>query len=92
MLGELNFSGRTGPAWHLQVDGIDSGTLYAFKAAGADNRELGLAHDAERVVLDPYVKQLNRGLSFNQRLYQTKSHYMLAKGVLKPSSLIGRQC
>ena len=84
LLGELNFSGRTGPVWHLQVDGIDSGTLYAFKAAGADNRELGLAFDAERVVLDPYVKQLNRSLSFNQRLYQTKSHYMLAKGVLKP--------
>src|SRR5690606_22861131 len=43
----------------------------------------GLVFEADRLLLDPYVRQLNRSISFNERLYITKSHYMLAKGILK---------
>ncbi|MBZ9610934.1 glycogen debranching protein GlgX [Rheinheimera maricola] len=82
LLAELTFTARTGEIWHLQISGIEPGTLYAFKADGPCNAETGLVFDGERVLLDPYVKQLNRSLSFNERLYRTKSHYMLAKGVL----------
>lgn len=82
LLGELSFSARTGDIWHLQVSGIETGTLYAFKADGPHDPDAGLVFDAGRIVLDPYVKQLNRSVSFNERLYAAKSHYMLAKGVL----------
>ena len=85
LLGELAFSGRTGDIWHLQVSGIAEGSLYALKASGPDKPEHGLMFDAERILLDPYVKQLNRSLGFNARLYAAKSHYMLAKGVLRQS-------
>ncbi len=83
LLGEISFSGRTGSVWHLQVAGIIPGTLYALKAAGPQHAESGLAFDSERLLLDPYARQLNRSLSFNERLYAAKSHYMLAKGVLQ---------
>ena len=82
LLAELSFNARTGEVWHLQVSGIAAGTLYAFKANGPHNPDSGQLFDAERVLLDPYVKQLNRSLSYNERLYNAKSHYMLAKGVL----------
>ncbi|WP_417706835.1 glycogen debranching protein GlgX [Rheinheimera aquimaris] len=83
LLGELAFSARTGEVWHLQVSGIEEGTLYGLKADGPFDSDKGLVFDAERLLLDPYVRQLNRSISFNERLYITKSHYMLAKGMLK---------
>ena len=83
LLGELAFSARTGEVWHLQVSGIEEGTLYGLKADGPFDIDKGLVFDAERLLLDPYVRQLNRSISFNERLYITKSHYMLAKGILK---------
>ena len=83
LLGELAFSARTGEVWHLQVSGIEEGTLYGLKADGPFDSDKGLVFDAERLLLDPYVRQLNRSISFNERLYITKSHYMLAKGILK---------
>jgi isoamylase len=82
LLQELSFTGRTGDIWHLKVAGIIPGTLYAFKADGPKQIEAGLVFDADRILLDPYTKQLNRSLRFNERLYAAKSHYMLAKGVL----------
>jgi len=83
LLSEVGLTGRTGQVWHLQVAGIARGTLYAFKAAGPQHTDAGLVFDSERMLLDPYVKKLNRTLSFNERLYRSKSHYMLAKGVLQ---------
>jgi isoamylase len=83
LLGELAFSARTGEVWHLQVSGIEEGTLYGLKADGPFDSDKGLVFDAERLLLDPYVRQLNRSISFNERLYITTSHYMLAKGMLK---------
>ena len=82
LLAEVDFSARTGGIWHLQVAGIAQGTLYALKADGPAQHELGFVFDPERVLIDPYVRQLNRTISFNERLYNSKSHYMLAKGVL----------
>ena len=83
LLGELAFSARTGEIWHLQVSGIEDGTLYGLKADGPYDSDKGLVFEADRLLLDPYVRQLNRSISFNERLYITKSHYMLAKGILK---------
>ena len=34
LLGEIPFSARTGDIWHLAVQGINDGSLYALKAGG----------------------------------------------------------
>lgn len=84
LLAELSFLARTGEIWHLEVAAIPAGTLYSLKVAGPLQPAQGLTFDSERLLLDPYCKQLNRALVFNERLYHSRSHYMLAKGVLDP--------
>ena len=81
-LGEIPFSARTGDIWHLAVQGITAGTLYALKAAGPKDVGRGLHFEEERILLDPYARKLNRKIRFNDRLYAAKSSYMLAKAVL----------
>ena len=82
-LAELPFIARTGDYWHMQVSAIAQGTLYLFKAEGPDAPEHGLTFSSSHYLLDPYAKQLNRALVFNERLYASGSHFMLAKGVLR---------
>ncbi len=82
-LAELPFIGRTGDIWHMQVANIPEGTLYLLKADGADAPEQGLTFSSKHYLLDPYAKQLNRSLVFNERLYSAGSHFMLAKAVLR---------
>ncbi len=81
-VAELPFLAKTGEVWHMQVNAIAVGTLYGLKAAGANDPSQGLVFDVGRLLVDPYAKQLNRAMVFNERLYYSQSHYMLAKGVL----------
>lgn len=82
VLFSLPFQARTGDIWHLAVDGLPDGTLYLLYVDGPSLPEQGLTFDREHLLLDPYVRQLNRPLVFNERLWAAKSHFMLAKGVL----------
>lgn len=82
LLAELPFAGRTGEVWHLAVGGIAAGTLYGLKANGPAAPEQGFCFEPDRLLVDPYARQLNRALVFNERLYHSNSHYMLAKAVL----------
>ena len=83
LLGEIPFSARTGDIWHLAVQGINDGSLYALKAGGEKDLDRGLHFEPERILLDPYARKLNRKIKFNERLYAAKSSYMLAKAVLE---------
>ncbi|MDP4528644.1 glycogen debranching protein GlgX [Alkalimonas delamerensis] len=81
-IAELAFTGRTGDVWHLSVSGIEQGTLYALAAAGSHRPQDGHYFDAERLLIDPYCKQLNRPQRFQAHLYQQKSPLFISKGVL----------
>lgn len=83
LLAEIEFFGRTGEIWHLELAGITPGTLYGFRAEGLYQASAGLMFDRNRLLIDPYARQLNRALVWNERLYQVHSHYMVPKGVLK---------
>ncbi len=85
LLAEIPFIGRTGEIWHLAVTGIESGTLYALKAAGPNIPDAGLRFDKDRVLIDPYCRKLNRPQIWQERQYVSRSHYALAKGVLEQS-------
>lgn len=86
LLAEIAFVGRTGAVWHLQVAGIDSGTLYTLKADGPNVPDAGLCFDKDRVLLDPYCRKLNRPQIWQAQRYAERSHYALAKGVLEQAS------
>ena len=81
-LAEIEFSARTGEQWHLHLEGIEVGTLYGLRAEGVCQTSSGLVFDRNRLLIDPYAKQLNRALVWNERLYQVHSHYMVPKAVL----------
>jgi len=82
-LAEIEFFARTGESWHLHVAGIEQGTLYGLRAEGVCQASSGLVFDRNRLLIDPYAKQLNRALVWNERLYQVHSHYMVPKAVLR---------
>lgn len=81
-LAELVFSARTGDIWHVAVSGIPQGSLYLLRAEGPSLPAQGLTFESRHLLIDPYARQLNRAVVFNERLYHSDSHYMLAKGVL----------
>lgn len=82
LLAEIPFSGRTGDIWHVQVSGISNGTLYALSADGPYQPDAGLRFDKNRILLDPYCRQLNRPQIWQEQPYRERSHYALAKGIL----------
>lgn len=81
-LAELVFPARTGDIWHLQVQGVPAGSLYLLRAEGPALPAQGLTFEPRHLLIDPYARKLNRAVVFNERLYQSDSHYMLAKAVL----------
>ncbi|MGF1499783.1 MAG: glycogen debranching protein GlgX [Elainellaceae cyanobacterium] len=42
--------------WHVFVEGIGSGQIYAYRAHGPYSSELGLRFDGQKVLLDPYTR------------------------------------
>ncbi|HOZ46314.1 MAG TPA: glycogen debranching protein GlgX [Candidatus Hydrogenedentes bacterium] len=49
---------RTGDIWSLFVQGLDAGTIYAYRMDGPFDPESGHRFDADRTLLDPYATVL----------------------------------
>jgi isoamylase len=83
--------GKTGKVWHGFIEGIVEGQLYGYRTCGENNAQLGLQFDPKKLLIDPYVKALNRPLAWNAQQYADDSQFMISKGiVLKPSESRGR--
>jgi isoamylase len=50
---------RTGHYWHVHVDGVFSGQVYAYRAEGPYEPERGYRFDPSKVLLDPYGKAIS---------------------------------
>ena len=49
---------RTGDIWHVHVDGVGPGALYAWRADGPFMPERGFRFNPNKILLDPYAKAL----------------------------------
>ncbi len=49
---------RTGDIWHVHVDGLCAGALYAWRADGPFMPERGYRFNPNKLLLDPYAKAL----------------------------------
>ena len=49
---------RTGDIWHIWVEKVKPGCLYAWQADGPDLPELGYRFDRQKILLDPYATAL----------------------------------
>jgi glycogen operon protein len=54
---ELN---RTFHFWHIFVEGLKPGALYAYRVRGPQEPERGLRFDPDKVLLDPYGRGVSR--------------------------------
>ena len=50
---------KTGDIWHIQVDGIGPGALYAWRVDGPFMPEQGLRFNPNKILIDPYAKALS---------------------------------
>ncbi len=52
------FKERTGAIWHCFLPGIKPGQMYAYRVNGPYEPNLGLRHNPNKLLIDPYAKAL----------------------------------
>ncbi|MCB1162078.1 glycogen debranching enzyme, partial [bacterium] len=58
---------RTADYWHVLVQGLGAGQLYAWRAHGPLAPERGLRFDGEKVLLDPYARAVVMGERYDRK-------------------------
>ncbi|MGJ8682334.1 glycogen debranching protein GlgX [Paraglaciecola sp.] len=83
----IDMPAKTGKVWHCFVEGLKAGQLYGYRVIGKNHAHLGAIFDQEKLLIDPYAKEINRPLIWNAEQYQGDSQQMVPKAkVLAPSS------
>lgn len=73
---------RKGQYWFGYIEGVKVGQMYGYRLRGPNNPDQGLLFDEQKLLLDPYTKQLNRPLMWDDALYDGDSHRMMSKSVV----------
>lgn len=73
---------KTGNVFHGHLTQLEAGMLYGVRASGLNSEVRGYLFDEDRLLIDPYAKQLNKFPVWNDEQYQQKSHFMIPKGVI----------
>ena len=63
-LSDIN--NRTAYYWHIFVEGVKAGQLYAFRVDGPYRPDEGLSFNPDKVLLDPYGLLVERGENFSR--------------------------
>ncbi|GAB1457858.1 hypothetical protein MASR2M48_31660 [Spirochaetota bacterium] len=58
---------KTGDIWHIQVEGIGPGALYAWRVDGPFMPERGYRFNPNKILIDPYAKALSGNSPGNSR-------------------------
>ncbi len=58
---------RTGDIWHIHIDGIGPGALYAWRVDGPFMPERGYRFNPNKILIDPYAKALSGNFEWNMR-------------------------
>ncbi|RDV26148.1 glycogen debranching enzyme GlgX [Alteromonas aestuariivivens] len=77
---EILMPAKTGDYWHCHLSSIRENQHYAYRVDRGDG-ELHSA-PADKLLIDPYAKKLNRPIHWNARHYQHDSQFMIPKGVV----------
>ncbi|PKF60479.1 glycogen debranching enzyme GlgX [Psychromonas sp. psych-6C06] len=59
-----DITNRTAYYWHIFIEGVTAGQLYAFRVNGPYRPHEGLSFQPDKVLLDPYGLLVERGESF----------------------------
>ena len=58
-IARLGLPDRSGPIWHGRIDGLKAGALYGLRAHGAYAPEQGHRFNPNKLLLDPYARDLS---------------------------------
>ncbi len=71
-----------GEYWTGLVTGLRAGQCYAYRAKGPFDPNQGYLFDDERLLIDPYTKQLSHALTWQTKAYEQKNSKWIPKGVI----------
>ncbi|WP_100657093.1 glycogen debranching protein GlgX [Alteromonas flava] len=77
-LVEYAMLGKTGHIWHVHIAGVTAGALYGYRVDDG----VPSNNSSQKLLIDPYAKQLSRACHWDKKLYQHDSHRMVPKGVV----------
>jgi isoamylase len=60
---------RTGPIWHVELNDIPPGQLYAYRVHGPYDPRHGHRFNPNKVLLDPYARAIGRPLEWHDSLF-----------------------
>ena len=79
-LDEIVMPAKSGDVWHARIKGVGEGMLYGYRV---DRGSESLHYSpTDKLLIDPYARQLSRPMHWNARQYQGDSQFMVAKGVV----------
>ena len=81
-IARVSLRERKGQYWFGFIEGVKVGQLYGYRVRGPHNPDQGLLFDEQKLLLDPYTKQLNRPLMWSDDLYEGDSQQMVSKSVV----------
>lgn len=82
LIESIELPAKTGKIRHGYVEGIREGQLYAYRTEGDNVSKHGLCFDAQKLLIDPYAKQLNRPVIWDAKQYQGDSQEMVPKAIV----------
>ena len=59
------YHNRTYHYWHIQIEGLKVGQLYAYKVNGPNDKNAGHRFDSEKLLIDPYSRAFALPKSYN---------------------------
>ncbi|MBL9151426.1 MAG: glycogen debranching protein GlgX [Verrucomicrobiales bacterium] len=65
----VRLADRTGSVWHVAVGGLEPGWLYGFRVHGPWMPEWGQLFNADKLLLDPYARQIHEPSRAHPWLY-----------------------
>lgn len=78
-LSEMVLPVKTGKVWHGHIADVSAGMLYGYRVEGPESPQHGDRFDAQKLLIDPYARCLNRPASWSARQYKGDSQFMLPK-------------
>ncbi len=81
-IAEIPLEAKTGKVWHGHLTGVWAGQLYGYRIDGENLPYSGRQFDKQKLLIDPYAKQLNRPAIWNARQYEGDSQFMVPKCVV----------
>ncbi len=82
LTSSIDLPTKTGKIWHGFIENIEEGQLYAYRTKGNNESKHGLCFDENKLLIDPYAKQLNRPVIWDAKQYEGDSEKMIPKAVV----------